>query len=82
MTVEQIRRLHRAMPFQPFEIHLADGRSLPVDHPEVLAIAPPGRTLGIGLADGTVEIVDLLLVTSLKPRANGRARHRKPRHEG
>jgi hypothetical protein len=79
MTVDQIRRLHQAKPFQPFDIHLADGRSLPVDHPEVLAVPPPGRTIGVGLSDGTIEIVDLLLVTSLKPRANGSHRRGQPR---
>jgi len=77
MTVEQLRTMHRAVPFQPFEIHLADGRSLPIEHPELLALTPAGRTIGVGLADGTIEIVDLLLVTSLKPRANGRTRRRK-----
>ncbi len=81
MTIEQLRKMHRAAPFQPFTIHLADGRSVPVEHPEVLAITPPGRTIGVGLADGTVEIIDLLLVTSLKPRANGRTRRVKPREE-
>ncbi len=74
MTIEQLRKMHQAQPFHPFEIHLADGRSLLVNHPECLAISPPGRTIGVGLADGTIEIVDLLLVTSLKPRANGRTR--------
>jgi hypothetical protein len=68
--------MHRATPFQPFDIHLAEGRSVPVEHPEMLAITPPGRTIGVGLADGTIEIIDLLLVTSLKPRANG-ARRKK-----
>lgn len=77
MTVEQLRKIHQARPFHPFEIHLADGRSLLVSHPECLAITPPGRTIGVGLDDGTIEIVDLLLVTSLKPRTNGRARPRK-----
>jgi hypothetical protein len=77
MTIEQLRAMHRAVPFQPFDIHLADGRSLSVEHPEVLAIIPPGRTIGVGLADGTAEIVDLLLVTSLKPRPDGRARRRR-----
>jgi len=72
MTIEQLRTMHRATPFRPFDIHLADGRSLPVEHPEVLAIVPPGRTIAVGLGDGTAEIVDLLLVTSLKPRAKGR----------
>ena len=66
--------MHQAKPFKAFDIHLADGLFLPVPHPEVLAITPPGRTIGVGLADGTIEIVDLLLVTSLKPRANGRSR--------
>ncbi|HEY3246335.1 MAG TPA: hypothetical protein VGM03_23570 [Phycisphaerae bacterium] len=77
MTIEQLRKMHQATPFQPFDIHLADGRSLPVDHPEFLATDPPGRTISVGLSDGTFEVVDLLLVTSLKPRANGRSPRRR-----
>jgi hypothetical protein len=69
VTIEQIRKMHQAQPFRPFDIHLADGRSLPVRHPECLALS--GRTIGVGVDDGTIEVVDLLLVTSLKPRANG-----------
>lgn len=71
MTVQQIRRMHQAQPFQPFDIHLADGRALSVRHPENLAITPLGRTIGVALPDGTIAAVDLLLVTSLKPRFNG-----------
>jgi len=71
----------RAEPFRPFDLHLADGRSLPVEHPEAVAISPPGRTIGVGLKDGTIEIVDLLLVTSLKPRPDGRRPKRKKRAE-
>jgi hypothetical protein len=71
MTIEQLRRAHQARPFQPFDIHLADGRSMAINHPELLAIAPPGRTIGVGHEDGTIETIDLLLVTSLKPRPNG-----------
>jgi hypothetical protein len=77
MTIEQIRQLHRAQPFHPFEIHLADGRSLPVPHPEFLAITPPGRTVIVTKKDGTFEIVDLLLVTTLRPHANGGSRRRQ-----
>ena len=68
MTIEQLRHLHQAQPFQPFDIHLADGRSLPVEHPEFLAQSPTGRTIAVGHEDGVLEIVDLLLVVSLKPR--------------
>ena len=66
--------MYQARPFHLFDIHLADGRSLPVASPEFLAFTPPGRTIGVGLADGTIEVVDLLLVTTLKPRSNGRGR--------
>lgn len=79
MTIDQIRRLHQAKPFHPFDIHLADGRTVAVDHPEMLAVPPPGRTIGVGMPDGTIEIVDLLLVVSLNPRANGSGRHRRRR---
>ena len=79
MTIEQLRKMHQAKPFQPFDIHMGDGRSVPVEHPEMLAITPPGRTIGVGLADGTIEIIDLLLVTSLKPRPNGAGRSRRHR---
>jgi len=44
MAIEQLRRMHKARPFRAFDIFLADGCSLPVEHPEMLAIAPPGRT--------------------------------------
>jgi hypothetical protein len=80
MTIEQLRRMHQARPFQPFDIHLADGRALPVEHPEFLSQSPGGRTLGVGnVADDTIEIIDLLLVTSLKPRSNGTPRRGRSR---
>lgn len=82
MTIEQLRKMHRAQPFRPFEIHLTDGRSLLVLHPEFLAINPPGRTLAVAVEDGTIEIVDLLLVTSLKPRPNGSRRRGRGRGDG
>jgi hypothetical protein len=31
----------------------------------------------VAVSDGTIEIVDLLLVTSLKPHSNGHARKRR-----
>jgi len=68
MTIEQLRQLHSARPFQPFEIHLADGRALTVEHPELLSRSQSGRTIAVSRPDYTIEIVDLLLVMSLKPR--------------
>jgi hypothetical protein len=74
MMIEQLRTMHQARPFKPFELPLADGRTLAVDHPEFLAQSPSGRTIAVGHEDGVLENVDLLLVVSLKPRSNGRKR--------
>lgn len=65
MTIETLDRAYRAVPFRPFSFRLADGRSLPVPHPEFLAYNPKGRlALVLDERDGA-EYVDLLLVVSL-----------------
>jgi hypothetical protein len=81
MTIEQIRDMHRKQPFVPFDIHLADGRTLAVVHPENLAFAGGGRCIGVGRADGVIENVDLLLVTGLEPHSNGSPRRHRPRRQ-
>lgn len=72
MTINQVRQLHQAQPFKVFQIHLADGRSLKVSHPEALAIIPPGRTIVVATGEESYEVVDLLLVASLEV-VNGQA---------
>ena len=79
MTIEQLRKLHQARPFQPFDIHLTDGRAIPVEHPEFLSQSLTGRTIGVGVEDGTIEVIDLPLVVSLKRRANGACRSKRSR---
>jgi hypothetical protein len=76
MTIEQVRKVHQAHPFKPFTIHLGDGRSFSVRHPEVLAILGSGRTILVATGDEDWEIIDLLLVTSIGS-ANGR--HHRPK---
>jgi hypothetical protein len=73
MTIEQVRNAYSARPFQPFVLHLADGRHFPVNHPESLAFSPSGRTIALYQPDDATHIVDLLLVTDLelKPTARG-----------
>lgn len=77
MTMEQVRGLYNAQPFQPFLIHLADGRAVPVLHREFMAFIGQGRTIIVTQPDETWQIIDLLLVTALevKPElANGKRR--------
>jgi hypothetical protein len=79
MTIEQLRAMHRAQPFVPFDIHLADGRALAVEHPENLAYFGAGRCIGVARSEGLIETVELLLVTSLEPHGNGSARRGRSR---
>jgi len=72
MTVEQLRNIHRAMPFRPFSIHLADGRSFLVRHPDYLSHSPSGRTIIVHGDDDRFDILDLLLVTRLEIHASSK----------
>ena len=78
MTIEQLRNFYNAQPFQPSVMHLADGRTIPVHHPEFMAAASSGRTIIVYQPDDTLNVVDLLLVTDLeiKPGADGPGRRR------
>lgn len=79
MTIEQIRKFYDAQPFQPFVIHLADGREIPVPSREFMMTAPNGRTIGVYQADSTANFIDLLLVTDLEVKlaSNGARRRRR-----
>ncbi len=81
MTIERIKELYEATPFQPFVLHLADGREIPVHHREFVAAAPSGRTLVVFQPDDRMNIIDLLLVTDVEihPSANGSGRRRRKR---
>ncbi len=78
MRAEELNHLHKAEPFRPFRIHLADGRHLDVAHPEFLAYTPKGRIAVVMRVDDTFEIIDLMLVTTLEV-TDGRPRSRRRR---
>jgi hypothetical protein len=66
MAVEQLKAVHGASPFRPFTVHMGDGRSFRVDHPESLSRSPAGRTIVIYQPDDSMGILDLLLVRELE----------------
>jgi hypothetical protein len=70
MTIEQLRNFYNAQPFQPFLMHLADGRNIPVRHREFLMPSPSGRTVIVYQPDDSFNIIDLLLVTDLEVTSN------------
>jgi hypothetical protein len=79
MTIEQLRAAYQAQPFRPFVVYLADGRKIPVHHPDFIMASPRGRTVSIYQRDDTLDIVDVLLVTDLefKPKDGARQKRRR-----
>jgi hypothetical protein len=71
MTIERLKEYLERRPFEPFDIYLADGRSVHVDHPEFLMQSRTHRTVTVALPDDRMAVVDLLLVTSIESNTNG-----------
>jgi hypothetical protein len=69
MTIQEFRKMLAAQPFEPFIMHLADGRVLPVPHREFVLVIPNSRTVIVALEKGGFEFVDLLLVVGVEGRA-------------
>ena len=77
MTIHELRDTLSAQPFRPFLLHTADGRTLPVPHPDFLFVTGGGRTVIINSTDDeSFTIVDLLLVTQLEVSAAGASQER------
>lgn len=75
MTKEALGKTIQREPFQPFTLHLADGREVKVPHREFISMHPTGRTVVVYGEDEDLEILDVMLVTSVRLPTN--SRHRK-----
>ncbi|HWL93759.1 MAG TPA: hypothetical protein VNT79_09500 [Phycisphaerae bacterium] len=78
MTIEQLQTVQKAEPFRPYQIHMADGRSTLVSHPDLFMGSPSGSTAIVYNRDNTFEVIDLSLVTSLEV-LNQLPRDQRPR---
>lgn len=78
MKIDEIRELRDATPFQPFVLHLADGRAIPVVNRDFLMASPNGRTVIVYQLDSSFDIVNVMMVTSLRVKPhNGRLKHKR-----
>jgi hypothetical protein len=71
MRLDDLKQAKGRRPFEPFEIHLADGREIPVRHPDALAWEGPdfAPVLYIVLGGGKWEVVNFAAITSLSVAA-------------
>jgi hypothetical protein len=76
MTSQEIVRLRARVPFEPFRVLTADGRSYDIRHPENYTLSGNGRLMAIAMSDHFITL-DLLLVTGIQrpiPHKNGARR--------
>jgi len=69
MTTEQLPKLINSRPFVPFPLRTADGREVELNHPENIAYG--GGRIAVVMNGDDFEIIDLLLVPSLKVSRGG-----------
>jgi hypothetical protein len=64
MHVEVLREALRSRPFKPFTLRLVDGRTVFVQHPEVVAVSP--RQVIVIHPDESTWWLEPLLIQSLE----------------
>jgi hypothetical protein len=74
MTIEQFGEALHRLPFCPFTIHMVDGRTTDVAHPDFVARSPNGRSVIVFRGDSEANsLLDMLLMSELEVHAgNGR----------
>lgn len=72
MTVDKMRSLLRANPFEPFRVHTPDGREFNVPHPDFAMLSGTGRLLHVARPDTDLEdVIDVALITAIAVQSNG-----------
>jgi hypothetical protein len=64
MDLNSIRNALREQPFRPFELCLADGRRVPVKHPEFVAMNQ--RIVIVTDEESATKILESLLIVTLE----------------
>jgi hypothetical protein len=81
--LNSIRSALKEQPFDPFELCLADGRRVPVTHPEFVAMT--NRVVVVLDEQSFSKTIEPLLIVSLEPlpgsgkNGNGSGKHGKKR---
>ncbi|OGV64526.1 MAG: hypothetical protein A3K19_01160 [Lentisphaerae bacterium RIFOXYB12_FULL_65_16] len=68
--IETIRTFVLHSPFCPFGICLSDGASIPVRHPEMIALDPNGRSAIVYRDDGSFQILNPQQITRVEVTVN------------
>ena len=66
MKIDQLKKVKDRVPFEPYLIHMADGRRIEVRHPDAVSWGgEDGRIVSYISPKDEWEVIDIALVTSL-----------------
>src|SRR5262249_52273825 len=65
VRAEELRRLLRREPFQPFRVHLADGQVFDIRHPHLQTVGETYLAIGVPESDDPDSIADHTVLVSL-----------------
>lgn len=66
--LEELKKWTKAIPFLPFTVHVADGRSFPVPHPDHILVTAKGLVV-IEDDVGLVDVLPILLVSGISAQS-------------
>ena len=65
MTAEDIRQAITSVPFLPFKLNIADGRSIPVVGRDFILVSPLGRMVTVYQPDDRIDWLSVPQITGL-----------------
>jgi hypothetical protein len=76
MTIDEIQRFKKHVPFEPFEIVLVDGRRFPVPLPDFILVPPRGTWVYVTDRRGRTAHINAVVISSVR-RLHGGGRRRR-----
>ena len=71
VNVNEIREVHSAVPFEPFELVLTNGARLSVDHSEFMSFSRDYSAVQLHKLNGSAKRLDVKMIVALNEMANG-----------
>lgn len=66
MNHNTLNGFREVIPFVPFVIRMADGRSFRVPHRDVISVSPTSRTVVVHNQSGGLNVLNSLLITDIE----------------
>jgi hypothetical protein len=76
MVIESIREFNRAVPFEPYKVHMVSGERYEVPHPDFISVSPRGSYVVMIDAKNRPHHLSALLIERASPLKRRRPRRR------